>query len=378
MSDNSSLMIITPTFAPRICGIGDHAAIVARHLSRQRRVIIVTEKGASSTAPDFQVLDIWNRSRPWSLLSIAELSREIRPANVLIEYDPFSFGRWGVNPLLPLMAHRIRSSSDRCTSVTVFVHETMNSGHGLRSKLLSAYLLAQLRSVVAAADLVIVAIEDWVRVIQHWFPHKKTIHLPVGSNIKQVFCDRDAMRHRLGVSEHRLCLGLFGRLGNTRSTRHVQESLRRLKMNGRDSVLLYIGIDSCQARREFSEFNLICTGPLSAADVSEHLSAVDVYLVPVVEGVSTRRGTLLAGLQHGLATVATIGEVTDNCLRAETGRSLLLADAGDVNAFSAAVVALADDPARRSSIGGAASRLFEREFAWEQIVNRVESALAIT
>ena len=103
---------------------------------------------------------------------------------------------------------------------------------------------------------------------------------------------------------------------------------------------------------------------------------MDVHLLAIArEGVSTRRTTLMAGLEHGVATVGTLGEATDEVLRRDHGRALLLAPADDHDAFGAAVADLAADAERRRSIADGGRALFDREFTWERITERVFQAL---
>ena len=59
----------------------------------------------------------------------------------------------------------------------------------------------------------------------------------------------------------------------------------------------------------------------------------------------------------------------------EDGRALALAPASDPGAFGAAVAALAADPGRRRAIGAGGRALFDREFAWDRIVARLQAAL---
>jgi glycosyltransferase involved in cell wall biosynthesis len=102
---------------------------------------------------------------------------------------------------------------------------------------------------------------------------------------------------------------------------------------------------------------------------------MDVYCAPFDEGASTRRGSLLAGLQHGLPTVSTVGRRTDQALRAEHESALLLAPDDEPQAFAACVVQLATNPPLRREVGRAAEAFFETTFSWPVIANQLLAGL---
>jgi glycosyltransferase involved in cell wall biosynthesis len=106
------------------------------------------------------------------------------------------------------------------------------------------------------------------------------------------------------------------------------------------------------------------------------LAAIDVYLAPLSDGVSTRRGSMMAGLEHGLAIVGTRGEATDEVLAREHGRAMLLADVNAMPAFEAHVRTLLVDAERRRELGSAAEALYEREFAWPRIAEKLMAILS--
>ena len=63
-----------------------------------------------------------------------------------------------------------------------------------------------------------------------------------------------------------------------------------------------------------------------ADEVSRRLSAADLNLSAFIDGVSTRRGSLMAALQHGVASVGTRGYLTDQMLLNEDGSMARLPD----------------------------------------------------
>jgi glycosyltransferase involved in cell wall biosynthesis len=102
---------------------------------------------------------------------------------------------------------------------------------------------------------------------------------------------------------------------------------------------------------------------------------MDLHLTPFIDGVSTRRGSFLAGLQHGLPTVATRGPLTDDLLIEAGGEALLLADIDDADGFARHAVTLLQHPDRRSALGQAGQILFDEALSMDVTVERFLHAL---
>jgi glycosyltransferase involved in cell wall biosynthesis len=143
-----------------------------------------------------------------------------------------------------------------------------------------------------------------------------------------------------------------------------------------DARLLFIGGDNARhepgqvpyvehLRQRAGELGLtdrlIWTGYTSAADVSAHLQAADVVVLPFREGVSLRSGTLMAALSHGCAVVGTaparpIPEIAQAFMPSRAG------DPEDLHrALEASLV-----PATQQRLR-AAARTAAAHFAWDTI-----------
>ena len=113
----------------------------------------------------------------------------------------------------------------------------------------------------------------------------------------------------------------------------------------------------------------IITGPQPAHDVSRIFAAMDIHLSPFDDGISTRRGSFLAGIQHGLPTVGTFGYNTSQRLLAHNNSAFVLTDAASQDKFQAMVCSLASDSGKRETMAVEARRLFEQEYAWDRIAS---------
>ncbi len=120
---------------------------------------------------------------------------------------------------------------------------------------------------------------------------------------------------------------------------------------------------------------LIADGAAPAAEVSRRLAAVDIFVSAFDDGVSTRRGSLMAGLQHGLPIAGTVGRFTDHVLKSANGAAFLLAPALSVDAFHEIAAAMVADDELRSTLGKRARALFDEQFSWTRIAERMRAAL---
>jgi glycosyltransferase involved in cell wall biosynthesis len=92
-------------------------------------------------------------------------------------------------------------------------------------------------------------------------------------------------------------------------------------------------------------------GYVSAESVSLWLQAATLVLAPLIEGVSARKGTVMAALQHGRAVVTTRGVQT---LEDIAWNEICLLAPLDREAFAALAVKTFHDPELRAKVGQAA------------------------
>ena len=189
---------------------------------------------------------------------------------------------------------------------------------------------------------------------------------------------RAEARARLGISDDTLVLGLFGAM-------HYPGS-RELGA-GRGGIAApfragcpgsVFGRAGAIAARKPGAIPSLAEGPLPGDEISRRLAAVDIYLTPLVDGISTRRTTLTAGLQHGLPIVGMKGHSTDEMLLQQDGHAFLLADVSRPAEFTAHVRRLVDQPDLRRTLGEAARRLYEQHFTWARISDSLLTALGAT
>lgn len=235
-----------------------------------------------------------------------------------------------------------------------------------------------------AAAVVVTNREDLLRLKEEIDPRKLNL-IPIGSNIPvspPTGYDRDAERARWGLESDDVLLGYFGFLNQSKGGEELIRALDILVKRGLPAHLLRIGGQvgsSDPTNRRYAERveRLIAehalarrihrTGYLSPAQVSAALLATDVCVLPYRDGVSFRRGSLLACLAHGRAIVTTRPRVP--LPEIEEERNMLLVEPQDAGKLADALERVSSDPDMRVQLERGAEAL-AAGFTWERIARR--------
>jgi glycosyltransferase involved in cell wall biosynthesis len=120
---------------------------------------------------------------------------------------------------------------------------------------------------------------------------------------------------------------------------------------------------------------IVYTGWVELTELPRYLAAADVAIYPLDDNLLNRArcsAKLVDLMAAGLAIVAE--DVGQSSEYIEHGRSGLLVEAGDIGAFAQSVIRLVQDGGLRRALGNEARRRVCEEFAWEKLVQRIESA----
>lgn len=206
--------------------------------------------------------------------------------------------------------------------------------------------------------------------------------IPIGSNIEGQTISPDKRqdrRRKRGYTDDSLVIGYFGFLNRSKGGLTLIETLDQLVRAGRNAHLLMVGervgasdptnyrylqgVEGRIAALGLAD-RIQWTGHQSDAEVGADLNALDVLFMPYVDGVSLRRGTLMAGLVNGCAIVTT--EPQDPLPELVDGRDLLTVPPEDATAGAAAILRIADDPTLAQRLRSNA-RHASKQFAWSTI-----------
>ena len=195
--------------------------------------------------------------------------------------------------------------------------------------------------------------------------------IPIGSNIDAYephHVEIAEARDGLGLGKGDVLLGYFGFLNETKGADTLLDALARLDNRHH---LVFIGGQTGasdphnneaflrELREQIARLGLgrrvHWTGFLSPERVSTHLAAADLMVMPYRDGVSLRRGTLMAVLAHGRPLITTAPAAPAPELR--HGENVWFVPLDDPVALAEAVAALAGDAARRGQLGRGAREL---------------------
>lgn len=362
--------IVTGEYPPQPGGVSDYTRLVARELAKAGDVVHVYCPPCDEAAPHDVGVEVHRLPGHFGLRALRELSVVLKVSSrcrrVLVQYVPQAFGCRGMNILFCFWLWLNRNRS-----IWVMFHEVYFPVRRKQSLLQNTF--GSITRVMAwltarAASRIFVSIPAWEDLVKPMSAANTPISwLPIPSLIP-VHTDassRSAIRSQFAPGGAGLIIGHFGTYG-----RYVAEMLfsllPRLLSGKADRALLLLGRGGESMRDEFLcrypdlSGRVHATGATSAADVSSHLQACDVLLQPFVDGVSSRRTSLMAGLANGRPIVTTQGALTES-LWAESG-AVVLVNADDVDGTIQMVERLLVDAVARKSLSRQAAILYQQRF----------------
>jgi glycosyltransferase involved in cell wall biosynthesis len=371
--------IVFPRLPPVLDGIGDHTACLAETLAAQACTPrVLTAQSDWRPLSGVTVEKAFHRDDRRGVLRLVDAVSAHPPDWLLLQFEQFSYGRWGLNPFLPLAIYRIRRKTP-ATRIAILFHEDYMPATGPASAVMSAWQQPQFRVLGHLADIAFFSTEQRAKTYAGSFNGTNVRHLPVGSNMPTVSADRLRQRTALGIDDDTVVLGVFGSAHPSRLLSHVGAAVTACRRESTDVDVLYIGPDGDDVRSALgAEADVLDAGPLAPEEVSRHFCAMDLYLAPFRDGVSSRRGSFLTGLQHGVATATTRGPETGPSLARQHGTAFVAPPRDRRDLFVRHVTRLASSPALRTTLGEQGHALYDRRYAWPHVARRLRTALRRT
>ena len=284
---------------------------------------------------------------------------------VVLHYNPFSWGRRGFAPYLPGALWRAR-----LPRVVLMAHECHVDPTSARFRAMRSWQRPQLRGIARNCDAHLVSTDAWLPHLARYRPSR----MAISSVLPDCRAERAAVRGELGAGATTLVVTAFGTDHPSRLRGHIAAAANAVAARAREPIVLQnLGAAPPALSGLDASIRFLSPGYLEARELARRLAASDVFLCPFIDGASTRRTTLMAAMQHGLAIVTTQGPRTDDDLRDPA--ALVLCDPGDPAGFAAAAARLADDPRERTALGAAARRSYEERFDWPVAVACLRTAL---
>jgi glycosyltransferase involved in cell wall biosynthesis len=364
--------LIASEYPPQMGGVSDYTHSLAAGLTGQGDEVHVwcppcdTKLAETNGAMVHRELGAFS---PADLRHVGNsLDRFPAPRRILVQWVPHGYGYRTMNVGFCwwLWKRAVRSRDD----VELMVHEPNLPFRAGAWRQNAAALVHRLMMVLLlhAANRVWLSIPGWERRLRPYTLGRRLQFqwLPIPSNVPTLddLAGAQEVRRRY-AGDNRVLIGHFGTYG-TPVTDLLKPIVLALARDSADQMILLMGQRSEQFRQELVQIdprlgNLVqATGTLPAAQLSCHLAACDLLIQPYPDGVSTRRTSVMAGLSHGKPAVTTTGEFTEP-LWSETG-AVVLAPAGDTDAFVNGVRRFRADASERERAGQLARALYMERF----------------
>ncbi len=365
--------LITPEYPPQSGGVSDYTEQVAQGLAEAGEDVHVwctTLAGPARTDGSVHIHPELGSITPADLRSVDEqLNRFPSPRRILVQWVPHGYRYRSMNLRFCTW---LWSRSRRGDRIEIMVHEAFLAfARSWRQCAVALVHRVMTAILLQSAERVWVSTPECER---RWKPYRLGRRIPfqwqpVPTNIEVVDDPAGVQRVRNRYAAGGRLIGHFGTYG-VPVVSVLEPILIKLasETSGETSraAILLMGMGSQEFRTrqiqkspELSE-RLHATGPLSAADLSRHISACDLMIQPYPDGVTTRRGTLMACLNHERAIVTTAVPKTDPIWI--ESNAVALAPAGDADAFVGLVNELCADQAKRARLAQAARTLYEDRF----------------
>lgn len=383
------IYMITATFPPDVCGIGDYTYQLCQALQgRGVELQIVTSRQNIPVEPSENEVSLIARrivSR-WTLRSVLGLVHEIRVGNydcVHIQYSPGFYGilSCGVN-LLPLLL--VGSS---CRTVVTFHEIYAPKLKGFKNRLLSLHDHIKDTVLLTGSSAAILTVPNRLDRLGKWFPwlRSRLRAIPVGTGVRVKSLteeERDTARARFGLHPDNFLIGSFGSM---HVDRHYDTLLRVLNpMTKRYPQLRIVLIGAYQTDHTYYQFlkkwivdlnlepYIIWTGYGTEEEISRWLAMLDLYVMTDVRGASGRKSSLITAIAHGLPVISTRGK--DTPPEIVDGENAVFVDVDDEAALSYQIERLLHDPGTRDRLRRGAQRVFASYYAWDSIAQKTIEA----
>jgi len=363
--------LVTGEFPPQPGGVSDYTLSVARGLASAGESVHVWCPTIDAPAPEVTGVAIHAVAGQWDRKDLRRVDRELDaqpgPRRLLVQWVPHAYGHRSMNVAF---CQWVRSRARKGDIVDVMVHEVFLAfGEGSWKEDVAAIAHRLMLSLLlSVARRVWVSIPAWAGQMRPYAFGRKVEYcwLPVPSNVP-VLHDADAVRMaraRFETPDGAL-VGHFSTYGAwfhsdleriiTAVTREAPSTSIVLMGRNGDAFL-----DGLISRYPKLRGRVHATGGMRPELLSAVLQACDVVVQPYGDGASSRRGTLMAALAHGVPVVTTEGRLSETVWR-ETNAVCLVAP-GDQEVMASAVVALCRDAGARARLASAGRALYAERF----------------
>lgn len=370
------IALVTGSYPPHPCGIGDHAERLQRALMDAGIEVGVVTTMCAERPPNEAIvhelenwrLRNWRRAVDW----LASQSYDL----VHIQY-PGKY--YGYRPDLAFLTSVLKKRIPGLPLV-ITVHE-FRITHVLRKFSVAA--------VVTPVDAIILTTESERKIYEKAVPWVRSKIQVV--NIAAVIPtletsteERARLRARYSVRPQELVIAHFGFMQPNKGVESLLEAFRIVHEQRPETKLMMMCLFEpdtnpyhAQLRQQMHSLRIndavIWTGFLSPEEVSHHLAIADLAAYPYQDGVSLRRSSFMTALCHGVPAVTTLGHTLVEELGLVEGEHVLLVPARkpwpDPTLVAGALLRLIDSEDLRSRLS-AAGPVWTRPMQWDSVAKQ--------
>lgn len=371
-----NILIISPKFYPAQDGLGHYTTLLFQNLQLHHNTFVLTSKENIN-----QMQNVHAIVPKWNILSLFKtigFIKKINPDVILVQYLPFLYQpRGGINFSMPFFMLYLRLIHHQ--KIHLMFHELfypwlwnpkaifMHLSHLLMGKI-----------AILASEQVYASTEENLRLIRQklGLSNKAQAYVQkVSSNIPFIkFPENEIadLKRKLTDNKDQKMIGLFGSFHPSKNQPMVVREF--LKIQNKYSLnfkLLYIGSTIEQILSELNTHEqeqakkvIIATGHVSDEDVSRYLQIMDGFIAYFIDGITSRRGSVLAALQHGLPVLSTKNSNSDKIFL-QTDLIKLLSCEEDKFKVELEAALCNNWPPQKNNL---VSEFYEKNFSWEVVV----------
>lgn len=309
----NKLLVITGSYPPIRCGVGDYTNVLVHNLAKYiRRIDVLTSCGAK-TENDSNV-NVFPKIKKWSGIDLLKEVHGIVSGNyydvINIQYPTSEYPKSIANYLLPMLLRVFGKK------VVYTMHEYSDNG--------VLYKICRIPAILFSNKIIVVDNHTYEELCkQYCLLKKKFVKLHIGSNIPLSSEDTNTslnIRNQiLENAKEKKIISYFGFVTENKKIELILESLYLLKQkNQLLSVFLIIGeLDrKNQIANKVIDLidkydlhdDVIVTGYVESEKVGYYFQASDAAMLLFENGVSMRNGSFLAAQQEGIPVFTTESE----------------------------------------------------------------------
>lgn len=309
----SKLLVITGSYPPIRCGVGDYTCVLVHNLAKYIGRIDVLTSCSAKTENDSNI-NVLPKIKKWSGAGLlkevySNLSKNGYDA-INIQYPTSEYPRSIANYLLPMLLRLFGKK------VIFTMHEYSDNG--------VLYKICRIPAILFSNKIIVVDDHTYEELCkQYSLLKKKIVQLHIGSNIP-ISTDNteestNIRNQILKKTKGKKIISYFGFVTGNKKIELILESLHLLKQkNQLSSVFLIIGeLDRKNQTANkvidlIDQYDLhddvIVTGYVESEKVGNYFQASDAAMLLFENGVSMRNGSFLAAQQEGIPVFTTESE----------------------------------------------------------------------